>query len=99
MMQERTVSMAPRPAAAGRGCGSAGVAVGLALEEHRHEWQRQPDSVGLFFCVDRRCLSCAVCPACLGSLDVALRVRDGVVGMALYWCPAHQGGGCDDGQS
>ena len=32
---------------------------------------------------------------CLGSLDVALRALDGVVGMALYWCLAHQGGAHD----
>ena len=98
-MLERACSPVAAPAAAGRGRGSAGVAVGLALEEHRHEWQKLPDSVGLFSCTNRGCLWCAVCPACLGSLDVALRARDGVVGMALYWCPAHQGGGCDDGQS
>ena len=94
-MVERALSSVAQPAAAGRGRGrgSSGVAVGLAGDEHTHLWRKQSDAVGLFFCIDRRCLSCAVCPACLGSLDVAIRARDGVVGMALYWCPVHQGGG------
>ena len=96
-MSERAVSVLAQ-VAAGRGRGSAGVLVGLALEDHRHEWRKLPDSVGLFTCGERRCLWCAVCPGCLGSLDVAIRARDGVVGMALYWCPAHQGGGSYDGQ-
>ena len=97
-MEERVVALA-QPTAAGRGRGSAGVVVASALEEHRHEWRKLADSVGLFSCRDRGCLWCAVCPGCLGSLDVAIRARDGVVGMALYWCPAHQGGGVYDGQS
>jgi hypothetical protein len=88
-----TLSALTQPAAAGRGRGFSGVVVASAGDDHTHEWRRVPDAVGLFFCTDRRCLSCAVCPGCLGSLDVAIRARDGVVGMALYWCPAHQGGG------
>ena len=79
--------------------GSGGIALG-AVEgfDYLHAWQRLPDAVGLFACRDRGCLWYAVCPCCLGSLDVALRVRDGVVGLALYWCPTHQGGGVYDGQ-
>ena len=96
-MEKRVLSALAQPAAAGRGSG--GALVGLAASDHRHEWRKLPDSVSLFSCTDRRCLWCAVCPACLGSLDVAIRARDGVVGMALYWCPAHQGGGAYDGQS
>ena len=91
-MMERVLPMG-QPAAAGRGRGSQGVLVALALEDHRHSWQRLPDSVGLFFCTDRRCLWCAVCPGCLGSLDIALLVRDGIEGMALYWCAACARGG------
>ena len=98
-MLERVLSPVAAPAAAGRGRGSAGVAVGLAGDDHTHSWRKLADSVGLFACRDRGCLWCAVCPSCLGSLDVAIRARDGVVGMALYWCPAHQGGGVYDGQS
>ena len=98
-MTERVLSMLAQVAAAGHGRGSGGVLVGLALEDHRHEWRKLPDSVGLFTCTDRRCLWCAVCPACLGSLDVAIRARDGVVGLALYCCPSHQGGGSFDGKS
>ena len=93
------VSSVAAPAAAGRGRGSAGVAVAVAADDHEHEWRKLPDTVGLFSCVERGCLWCAVCPGCLGSLDIALRARDGVVGLALYWCPAHQGGGSYDGQS
>jgi hypothetical protein len=96
---ERALSPVGVPAAAGRGHGSSGVAVALAGDDHTHEWRKLPDSVGLFACRDRGCLWCAVCPGCLGSLDVAIRVRDGVVGMVLYWCPVHQGGGAYDGQS
>ena len=96
---ERAVSSLAHPAAAGRGRGSAGVAVALAGDDHTHEWRKLPDAVGLFCCSDRRCQWYAVCPACLGSLDVAIRARDGVVGLALYWCPAHQGGGMYDGKS
>ena len=98
-MQERSLSALAQLAAAGGGRGSAGVVVASASEEHRHEWRKLPDAVGLFSCRYRGCLWCAVCPGCLGSLDVAIRARDGVVGMALYWCPAHQGGGTYDGQS
>ena len=93
-MMERVLPMG-EPAAAGRGRGSHGVVVALALEDHWHCWRRLPDSVGLFSCRDRCCLWCAVCPGCLGSLDVALLLRDGIEGMALYWCAAHQGGGED----
>ena len=92
-MEERVLSALAQPAAAGRGRGSARVVVGLAQDDHTHCWHKLPDSVGLFTCIHRGCIWCAVCPGCLGSLDVAIRARDGVVGMALYWCPAHQGGG------
>ena len=98
-MTERALSRLPQVAAVGRGRGAGGVLAGLALEDHQHEWRKLPGSVSLFTCTDRRCLWCAVCPACLGSLDVAIRARDGVVGLALYWCPAHQGGGVYDSQS
>jgi hypothetical protein len=84
-----------RPAAASRGRVGVGVAVSLACDNHVHDWRRLPDSVGLFSCMAARCQWFAVCPGCLGSLDVALRVRDGVVGMALCWCPVHQQGGRD----
>ena len=86
-----------RPASVGRGRGSSSAVVVLSGDDQCHAWRKLPDSVGLFACHDRGCLWYAVCPLCLGSLDVALRVRDGVVGMALYWCPAHQGGGAHDG--
>ena len=89
---ERVLPMV-QPAAAGGGRGVRGVAVALAFDDHMHEWRRLLDSVGLFACRDRRCLWCAVCPGCLGSLDVALLVRDGIEGIALYWCPACTGGG------
>lgn len=79
--------------------GSGGLPLGgVAGDGHLHAWQRLPDAVGVFACRERGCVWYAVCPACLGSLDVALRVRDGVFGLALYWCPAHQGGGAYDGQ-
>lgn len=67
--------------------------------EHQHAWRKLPDSVGLFACTNACCSWCAVCPCCLGSLDVALVAQCGIEGMALYWCPAHQGGGVYDGQS
>ena len=89
---ERVLPMM-EPAAAGRGRGSRGVAVALGFDDHVHQWRRLPDSVGLFACRDRRCLWCAVCPGCLGSLDVALLARDGIEGMALYWCAACARGG------
>ncbi len=77
----------------------SGIPLGaVAGDDHLHAWRRLPDAVGLFACRERTCLWYAVCPACLGSLDVALRVRDGVVGLALYWCPAHQGGGSYAGE-
>jgi len=97
-MSKQAFPTVAQVAAMGRGRGSAGIVVGLEQDEHRHEWRKLPDSVGLFTCADRTCLWCAICPACLGSLDVALRARDGVFGLALYWCPAHQGGGEYDGQ-
>ena len=65
-MGERAFSVA-QLAAAGRGRGSAGIVVGLAADDHRHEWRKLPDAVGLFTCTDRECLWCAVCPACLGA--------------------------------
>ena len=96
---ERALSAVAQPAATGRGRGLSGMAVALASDDHLHEWRRLPDAVGLFWCAGVGCQWFAVCPACLGSLDTALRVRDGLTGMALYWCPAHQGGGAYDGQS
>lgn len=92
---EEALQQVVQPAWAGRE--SSGVVVVLSGDDQCHEWCKLPDSVGLFACRDRGCLWYAVCPGCLGSLDVALRVRDGVVGMALYWCPAHQEGGVHDG--
>ena len=83
---------------AGRGRGASGMLVASALDDHRHEWRKLPDAVGLFACRSGACQWFAVCPGCLGSLDIAIRARDGVVGMALYWCPVHQGGGEHDGQ-
>ena len=76
------------PASVGRG--SSGVVVVLSGDEQCHAWRKLPDSVGLFACRDRGCLWYAVCPVCLGSLDVALRVRDGVVGhgAVLVSCPS-----------
>ncbi len=92
-----TLQHVAQPTLAGHCRGLSGVVVVLSGDDQCHEWDKLPDSVGLFACRDRECLWYAVCPGCLGSLDVALRVRDGVVGMALYWCPAHQGGGAHDG--
>ena len=59
--------------------------------EHEHGWVRLPGTVGLFVCRDESCLWVAVCPGCLGSLDVALRAEAGIVGMALFWCSFHHG--------
>jgi len=59
--------------------------------DHRHVWVRLPGTVGLFVCGEETCLWAAVCPGCLGSLDVALSVQAGIVGMELYWCPFHGG--------
>ena len=81
--------MQPLAAGAGRASGGHGSAVALALADHEHVWRRVPDAVGLFCCAGARCGWFAVCPACLGSLDAALRLRDGLPGMALYWCAAH----------
>ena len=61
--------------------------VGLAF--HEHDWIRLLRTVGLFVCRDRACLCCAVCPGCLGSLEVAQRLREGITGPLLYWCPVH----------
>lgn len=58
---------------------------------HVHQWVRLAGTVGLFVCADEVCLWAAVCPGCLGSLDVALCVEAGIVGMALFWCPVHRG--------
>lgn len=89
-MIEQVSSVLPAPqAAAGRGRGARGLVVALASDAHGHEWRRLPDAVGLFFCARHGCQWFAVCPACLGSLDVALRLRDGIAGLALYWCAAH----------
>lgn len=57
---------------------------------HMHEWVRLPDSVGLFSCIDTACLCIAVCPGCLNSLEVALRAREGIAGVTLYWCLVHR---------
>lgn len=59
--------------------------------DHRHVWMRLPGTIGLFVCRDELCLCAAVCPGCLGSLDVALRAEAGIVGMELFWCPFHHG--------
>ena len=88
-----------QPVAADRGRGARSVVVALAGDDHQHDWRKLLDAVGLFQCMTLGCQWFAVCPGCLGSLDVAIRARNGVVGMALYWCPAHQGGGVYDGQS
>jgi hypothetical protein len=61
----------------------------VALADHGHVWVRLPGTVGLFVCREEMCLWAAVCPGCLGSLDVALRAQAGIVGMALFWCPFH----------
>ena len=79
-------SVSPAPAGAGRG-GHGSVVVASA--QHDHEWARVPETVGLFRCGDATCLWYAVCPSCLNSLDVAMRARAGILGMALYWCPLH----------
>ena len=65
--------------------------VALALDDHQHQWVRLPDTVGLFACTHPACLWVAVCPGCLHSLDVALRARAGIAGLALFWCPVHGG--------
>ncbi len=57
---------------------------------HYHVWTRFPGSVGVFHCGDRACLWCAVCPGCLGSLDVALCLADGLPGVVLFWCAQHR---------
>lgn len=67
----------------------SGPVVALSLADHEHSWRRVPDAVGLFACMGARCGWFAVCPACLGSLEVALRVCESLSGLALYWCPAH----------
>ncbi len=57
---------------------------------HVHRWLRMSDCVGLFHCTNgHTCTVFAVCPGCLNSLDVALRARDGIAGVTLYWCPLH----------
>ena len=66
--------------------------VAVASADHLHQWHKLPESVGLFVCAARECQWFAVCPGCLGSLDTALAVRDGMTDLALYWCPLHQGG-------
>ncbi len=55
---------------------------------HEHSWLRRRGSVGLFRCSG--CATSAVCPGCLGSIDVALWVDQGVSGLVLYWCPLHR---------
>ena len=91
---EQVAFRAPRqPAAASAGRGSGGVMVALGSFDHLHQWRKLPDSIGLFVCAARSCQWFAVCPGCLGSLDAALAIRDGLLGMALYWCSLHQGGG------
>jgi hypothetical protein len=56
---------------------------------HMHVWTRFPGSVGIFHCCDHSCLWCAVCPGCLGSIEVALQVRDSLPGLVLCWCSQH----------
>jgi len=58
---------------------------------HEHAWVKLPESLGLYVCRDDACLWCAVCPGCLGSLDVALRVYAGIDGVMAYWCAVHKG--------
>lgn len=90
-MIEPVLSALPLPqvASAGRGGSTGSPGVALSLADHEHSWRRVPDSVGLFACTGTRCGWFAVCPACLGSLEVALRVRESLSRVALYWCPAH----------
>jgi hypothetical protein len=95
MQQAMVPVLAPGNGDAGRGGIPPGAVAG---DDHLHAWQRLPDAVGLFDCRDRECLWYAVCPGCIRSLEVALRVRDDVVGLALYWCPVHQGGGVYAGE-
>ena len=77
--------------AALRGKGTADGAWCAPGAEHAHGWVCLPGTVGLFVCRDESCLWAAVCPGCLGSLDVALRAQVGIVGMALLWCSFHHG--------
>jgi hypothetical protein len=86
-------------ASAGHCRGSSGAVAVYFEDDHYHQWDRLPDSVGLFACRERGCLWYAVCPGCLGSLEVTLGVCDGVEGLSLYWCPCHQGGGAYAGVS
>ena len=92
----RSPASQPQLASAGRGGSAGSVLVALGQEEHEHSWRRLPNSDGLFLCVEAGCRWFAVCPACLGSLEIALRLREHLSCMALYWCPAHQGGGRDE---
>lgn len=73
------------------GRASGGDRVVLAFAEHAHNWVRLPGTLGLFVCREEACLWAAVCPGCLGSLDVALRAEAGIVGLALFWCAFHTG--------
>lgn len=57
--------------------------------DHVHVWERLADTVGFFQCRSRKCPWCAVCPGCLGSLDVALQVEQGIGGLQLLWCSSH----------
>jgi len=68
----------------------------MPLVSHEHRWERLSNMVGLFGCSDESCVWCAVCPGCLNSLNVALRVREGIPGVALYWCPEHGSLEADD---
>lgn len=63
--------------------------------EHQHSWRPVPSSVGLFACVDVRCSCFALCPCCLGSLEVALLAVRSIEHLALYWCPSHTARGED----
>ena len=89
---EQLVSRSPaQSAAGGAGRGAGSVLVALAEADHLHEWRPLPESVGLFVCAARGCPWFAVCPGCLGSLEAALSVRDGLRDLVLYWCLEHQG--------
>jgi len=74
--------------AAGGGRVADGVAVAVAFE-HGHEWIHDSGMIGLFHCADLSCDGHAVCPGCLGSIDVALNAP--AAGLVVYWCVLHCG--------
>jgi hypothetical protein len=57
--------------------------------DHVHVWVRVAGTCGFFQCWG--CSWLAVCPGCLGSLPVALRLQRGIVGLGLFWCLCHCG--------